>query len=1061
MNRKALLLVGLFCLVMLIGAITVADAVAAGEDPSSDPLSGLVPAGTYCSGTTSVFDDQWASGYRLVCQNNMYVLMVDLTNPAIKAEVVAATSGVKTVSSYADANTIAVINADYTIPSCTPGAKCAQGLTISNGSDPATYTNISYLCSNASQRRVIGLSKDSRVTVDWWYKFVSDAQRAALCATAPTGGGLESYGYNVVGGGPQFAFDGTFKWNCGNGTSNAECPVSGTDVVINGERFGTGTRWSTYQSAVGYTTDGKTLVLGESNYQTHTMQDTHNIMSARLASYSKSLGNAFRFDGGSKAGFYYYKSAYSSTPAVYAPNVIRIQKTNSPCYSLTTVVSPTLAAGSVNVTTPSNCAQGLYQPNTVVGLSAAANPSYTFSNWSGGVSQPISTTTSITMTANMTVTANFTSTCYTLSTGVSPSGAGSVNVITPSNCDALGRYQPDTVVKLEAIANSPYAFSNWSGGVSDPISTTTSITMTANKSVTANFSPICYSLTTIASPEVGGDIIPSPLPNCDAKYVKGTVVQLAANPGEAYRFTDWTGAASGSNNPISVTMGADKSVTANFTERVRLYLNPSENNVTAGQVFTVEIRVALGTATADTVDAYLGFDGGLLEVVDAAGNPTIAIEPAPLFSTGVITNSVNNYGGMINFSASKYESPYLTGEFTVATIRFRAKAEGDTYVGFDFNPPRWTDVLRAGTSLEPVPSPAEVTIGPAMTLHGQVALEQRGPAGTDRWWTPLFRETAPDTFTGGIEVYAPYPTTLLGVFAEGTDVWGAFTVTLPGIAPGVYDIRVKSADTLSNLRFGVTLPPTDTIDFDTLRVGDANGDDLVDAFDVSYMVPSFLLCWDDAGFRLYANTNRDGCVNGADVSALIPNFLKAGPITIPSGLLAADRTATGIAASPMGAVSGASLSLHPTSSSVQAGEILALEIMADTGTGDADTVAAYIHFDPNLLEVVDAAGNPADAIELNAAVFSSVTMNKVNTGQIDFSATKFAPPFPSGIFKAATIRFKAKAVTPGTPVQFVRDGTRRSDLGRAGERLGAMLNNYTVQVGSSHFVYLPLLTQGD
>ena len=216
----------------------------------------------------------------------------------------------------------------------------------------------------------------------------------------------------------------------------------------------------------------------------------------------------------------------------------------------------------------------------------------------------------------------------------------------------------------------------------------------------------------------------------------------------------------------------------------------------------------------------------------------------------------------------------------MATIRFRAKAEGDTGVGFDFDPPRWSDVLWEGTSLEPVPSPAKVTIGPAMTLHGQVALEQRGPAGTERWYTPLYRDTRPDTVTGGIEVYQPYPTTLLGVFAEGTDVWGTFTVTLTGMIPGTYDIRVKSADTLSNLKIGVTLPTASTINFGTLLVGDGNGDDLVDAFDVSYMVPSFLLCWGDAGFRPYADTNRDGCVNGADVSALIPNFLKAGPVPV-------------------------------------------------------------------------------------------------------------------------------------------------------------------------------------
>ena len=232
---------------------------------------------------------------------------------------------------------------------------------------------------------------------------------------------------------------------------------------------------------------------------------------------------------------------------------------------------------------------------------------------------------------------------------------------------------------LSATANPPYEFSNWSGDASG--SSTTTVTMDADKTVTANFSIPCYTLSTAVNPGGSGTIAASPGPNCGLKYTTGTVVQLEASPDEAYRFTEWTGAASGSTNPTSVTMDADKSVTANFTRRPTLYLSPSAKSIMAGQVFTLEIRVALGAATADTVDAYLGFDGGMLEVVDAAGNPTTAIEPAPLFSTGVITNSVNNDGGMINFSAYKL-SPYLTGQFTVATIRFRAKAERES-------PPRW------------------------------------------------------------------------------------------------------------------------------------------------------------------------------------------------------------------------------------------------------------------------------------------------------------------------------------------------------------------------------------
>ena len=136
--------------------------------------------------------------------------------------------------------------------------------------------------------------------------------------------------------------------------------------------------------------------------------------------------------------------------------------------------------------------------------------------------------------------------------------------------------------------------------------------------------------------------------------------------------------------------------------------------------------------------------------------------------------------------------------------------------------------------------------------------------------------------------------------------------------------------------------------------------------------------------------------------------------------------------------------------------------MADTGTGTADTVAAYIDFDPARLEVVDTAGNPASGIDVNTTVFNLPLYNVVNNtaGQINFAASQTANPYLKGAFKAATIRFKAKAATPGTPVQFVRDGTRRSDLGLGGDRLGAVLTSYTVQVRPSnldHFVYLPLL----
>ncbi|RDC65366.1 InlB B-repeat-containing protein [Adhaeribacter pallidiroseus] len=48
-------------------------------------------------------------------------------------------------------------------------------------------------------------------------------------------------------------------------------------------------------------------------------------------------------------------------------------------------------------------------------------------------------------------------------------------------------------------------------------------------------------------------------------YTDGTTVKLTATPAAGYRFSSWSGAATGTTNPLSVSMTANKSITANFT----------------------------------------------------------------------------------------------------------------------------------------------------------------------------------------------------------------------------------------------------------------------------------------------------------------------------------------------------------------------------------------------------------------------------------------------------------------------------------------------------------------
>lgn len=77
--------------------------------------------------------------------------------------------------------------------------------------------------------------------------------------------------------------------------------------------------------------------------------------------------------------------------------------------------------------------------------------------------------------------------------------------------------------------------------------------------------PACYTLATIAEPAGAGSITASPAPNCGAnQYTSGTVVTLTAKPNGSYTFHHWSDGATGSANPVQVTMNTNRTVTANF-----------------------------------------------------------------------------------------------------------------------------------------------------------------------------------------------------------------------------------------------------------------------------------------------------------------------------------------------------------------------------------------------------------------------------------------------------------------------------------------------------------------
>ena len=122
-------------------------------------------------------------------------------------------------------------------------------------------------------------------------------------------------------------------------------------------------------------------------------------------------------------------------------------------------------------------------------------------------------------------------------------------------------YNSGQIVTLTADPDYGYAFSGWSGdasGTANPVQ----ITMNGDKSVTASFAPVIpntYTLNTTSS--VGGSIVRTP---DKPTYQSGEVVILTAVPVNGYQFSGWSGHASGTANPIQITMNGNKSVTASF-----------------------------------------------------------------------------------------------------------------------------------------------------------------------------------------------------------------------------------------------------------------------------------------------------------------------------------------------------------------------------------------------------------------------------------------------------------------------------------------------------------------
>ncbi len=188
---------------------------------------------------------------------------------------------------------------------------------------------------------------------------------------------------------------------------------------------------------------------------------------------------------------------------------------------------------------------------------------------------------------------------------VSPAADGTVTLAPPG-----GAYVSNTVVTATALPDEGWFFSRWSGDLTDtnPVAT---ILMDRDKLISPVFGT---TVTTAADGKGSFQLQPS-----GALHARGDVISLLAIPEPGHFFSQWTDAASGTNNPVTFTINeAEPVVVGSFSPLPDGYFTvtvltqgagivaktPDANFYTNGSAITL-------SAIPDPGSAFLGWSGDL------------------------------------------------------------------------------------------------------------------------------------------------------------------------------------------------------------------------------------------------------------------------------------------------------------------------------------------------------------------------------------------------------------------------------------------------------------------
>jgi len=282
-------------------------------------------------------------------------------------------------------------------------------------------------------------------------------------------------------------------------------------------------------------------------------------------------------------------------------------------------------------------------------------------------------------------------------------------------------------------------------------------------------------------------------------------------------------------------------------------------------------------------------------------------------------------------------------------------------------------------------------------LEGSVSLQGRPAAPDASWVTDLV-----------VSLTRSGESTLRYTFTPTTSDSGAFT--LSGINPDTYQVRVKGRHTLQNMGMVSLSSGSNSVNLGQLREGDANDDNMITLLDFSLLAAKFGACSGYPNYDPMCDFNADGCTTIIDYSLLAGNFGQVGDIDTQSPSTEIEALSGEIAV----------LSAIASKSEVTVGATFDVILQVDTRDQHVDGVAAYLNFDPVILEVVSiTAGDNLPVV---------ITNDYQNQeGHINYAAGLLGSS-TTGAFTLTTVTFRTIAATGETWLDFGMDMPRKSEV---------------------------------